>query len=125
MSPKSSSILPNFALVDKNTSSWDNRCMDFFHKIWVFLIDTVQTFFVAIAIFLFIYIFLFRPFEVNGASMYPNFKDTEYVLTNLIVLRFDTLKHGDVVVFKAPVDPDKDFIKRVIGVPGDSVELKN
>jgi len=73
---------------------------------------------------LLIYIFLFRPFEVNGESMFPNFHDKEYVLTNLIVLRFQNPKLGDVVVFKAPPEPDKDYIKRVIGTPGDTVEVK-
>lgn len=57
--------------------------------------------------------------------MYPNFHDGEYVLTNLIVLRFGEPKRGDVVVFKSPQDQEKDFIKRVIGIPKDTVSLKN
>ncbi len=90
-------------------------------KIYAFFIDTIQSILVAAAIFLVIYMFLFRPFQVNGESMYPNFKDRQYVLTNLITLRFNKLALGDVVVFKAPPDPDKDFIKRVIGLPGDTI----
>jgi signal peptidase I len=56
--------------------------------------------------------------------MYPNFFDHEYVLTNIITLRFNNPKIGDVVVFKSPSEPDKDFIKRVIGTPGDTVYIK-
>lgn len=94
-------------------------------KIYAFLVDTIQSILVAAAIFLVVYMFLFRPFQVNGESMYPNFHDKQYVLTNLITLRFNKPKLGDVIVFKAPPDPDKDFIKRVIGTPGDTVMVKD
>lgn len=93
-------------------------------KIWYFLVDTLQSILIAAAVFLVIYIFLFRPFEVNGQSMFPNFHDKEFVLTNLITLRLGPIVKGDVIVFKAPPDPEKDFIKRVIGVPGDTVMVK-
>lgn len=56
--------------------------------------------------------------------MFPTFKNGEYILTNLITLRFDDPKKGDVIVFKSPTDENKDFIKRIIAVPGDSVYLK-
>ena len=79
----------------------------------------------AAAVFLVIYIFLFRPFEVKGESMFPNFLNKEYVLTNLISLRFSDPKQGEVIVFKSPTDAEKDYIKRVIGVPGDTVEVRN
>lgn len=55
--------------------------------------------------------------------MYPTFKDKEYILTNLISLRFENPKRGDVIVFKAPTDENKDFIKRVMAVPGDSISI--
>ncbi|MDO8658642.1 MAG: signal peptidase I [Candidatus Levybacteria bacterium] len=93
--------------------------------IYAFFIDTIQTFLLAASVFLVIYIFVFRPFQVNGASMYPNFVDGEHVLTNLISIRFENPKKGEVIVFKAPRDEEKDFIKRVIGTPGDTVSVKN
>lgn len=99
--------------------------MEILRKIYTFLLDAVQTLLVAAAVFLVIYMFLFRPFEVNGESMFPNFHDKEYVLTNLIALRFGNPKLGDVVVFKAPPDPEKDYIKRIIGIAGDSVMIKD
>ena len=98
--------------------------MEILRKIYFFFIDTMQTILLAASIFLVIYIFLFRPFQVSGDSMFPTFKNKEYILTNLIVLKLEKLKPGDVIVFKAPTDQEKDFIKRVIGTPGDSVSLK-
>ena len=99
--------------------------MEILRKIYAFLLDTVQTFLLVFAVFLVIYIFLFRPFQVSGNSMYPTFFDKEYILTNIITLRFSLPKKGDVIVFKAPNDPEKDYIKRVIGVPGDTVMTKD
>ncbi len=76
-------------------------------------------------IFLIIYIFFFRPFQVVGYAMYPNYQNNEYMLTNLISLRFNLPKRGDVIIFQAPPDPQKDFIKRVIGLEGDTIMVKD
>jgi len=94
-------------------------------KIYLFFIDILQTLLLAAAVFLVIYVFLFRPFQVNGNSMYPNYYDKEYVLTNIITLHFENPKLGDVIVFKSPTDPEKDFIKRIIGTPGNTILIKN
>lgn len=99
--------------------------MEMLRKIYNFLLDTVQTLLIVFAVFLVIYVFLFRPFQVSGDSMLPTFLDKEYILTNIIALKFGSPKQGDVIVFKAPNDPEKDFIKRVIGVPGDTVMIRN
>jgi signal peptidase I len=98
--------------------------MEILRKIYLFFIDTMQTLLFAASIFLVIYVALFRPFQVNGESMYPTFKHNEYILTNLITLRFNELQRGDVIVFKSPVDAEKDYIKRIIGISGDTISLR-
>lgn len=57
--------------------------------------------------------------------MYPNFQDRSYVLTSIISLHFKNPKLGDVIVFKPPTDPEKSYIKRVIGTSDDSVMVQN
>src|SRR3989344_798927 len=99
--------------------------MEIVKKIYLFIIDIAQTLLLAAAVFLVVYVFLFRPFQVNGDSMYPNFTDREYVLTNIIALNFAPPKKNEVVVFKAPPDPEKDFIKRVIAIPQDKISIKD
>lgn len=99
--------------------------MNLLRKIYEFLLDTVQTILLAASVFLVIYIFLARPFQVSGRSMVPTFQDGEFVLTNLITLRFGPPVKGDVIVFKAPNDPDKDYIKKVIATENDTVFLKD
>lgn len=97
--------------------------MSLFRKIYSLLIDLIETLVIAGAIFVVIYAFLFRPFQVNGDSMYPNYHNGEYILTNLITLKIGKPTRGEVIVFQAPIDKEKDFIKRVIGIPGDKVLL--
>lgn len=113
----------NINLIDKAKQIADNINMSILRNIYLFLVDTVQTFLIAASVFLVIYIFLFRPFQVNGQSMYPTFLDKEYVLTNLIILKLEKPKRGDVIVFKAPNNQEKDYIKRVIGTASDRISL--
>lgn len=94
-------------------------------KAYSFFSDTLQTFLIALAVFSVIYFFVARPFQVSGESMYPTYKDKEYIFTNILGLKLGHLNRGDVVVFKAPMDKSKDFIKRVVGLPGDSVGLSD
>ncbi|EKD86740.1 MAG: hypothetical protein ACD_37C00161G0002 [uncultured bacterium] len=98
--------------------------MEVLKKAYFFLLDILQTLILAAAAFVVVYMFLFRPFEVKGESMFPNFHDSEYLVTNIIGVKLSDSKLGDVVVFKAPDNPERDFIKRVIGTSGDSVSIK-
>ena len=118
-------------MIDKVNRTHQNReaifqsrnAMEIARKIYYLLFDLIQTLVIAGAIFVVIYAFLFRPYQVNGHSMDPNFSNGEYVLTNLITLRFFPLKRGDIIVFVAPPDKEKDYIKRIIGLPGDRVKV--
>ena len=83
-------------------------------SLWSTVVDVIETIVVAAAIFVVVYLFLLQPHQVKGASMEPNFHDGEYILTDKISYRFSEPKRGDVVVFKAPTNPDVDFIKRIV-----------
>ena len=92
-------------------------------KIGSFVLDTIQTIVVALAIFVVVYLFLLQPNQVKGASMEPSFHDNEYILTDKVSYRLGNPKRGDVVVFKSPRNPEIDYIKRVIGLPGERVKI--
>lgn len=89
-----------------------------------FFMDLVEVFVVSMSIFIVVYLFLMQPHQVKGSSMFPTFHDGEYLMTDKITFRRREPMRGDVVVFKAPVNEDFDFIKRVIGEPGDRVVIR-
>ncbi len=86
--------------------------------------DIIEVFVVSMSVFIVVYLFLMQPHQVKGNSMYPTFHDGEYLMTDKITYRRRTPMRGDVVVFKAPINEDFDFIKRVIGEPGDRVRVQ-
>lgn len=97
-------------------------------KIGQFILDTVQTITLAFSIFIIIYLFLFQPHQVKGNSMYPNFENGEFLLTNKISYRFGDPQREDIIVFKAPptepcAEIECEYIKRVIALPQERVIL--
>ncbi len=92
-------------------------------NLWLFFLDFLETIVVSLAIFAVVYIFLFQPHQVDGQSMEPNFHNGEYILTDKISYRIHEPKRGDVIVFHSPQDENVDFIKRIIGIPGDQIRL--
>lgn len=66
-----------------------------------------------------------QNFRVEGMSMEPNFHDGQFLLINKLAYKLGDLERGDVIVFRYPRDPSRDFIKRVIGLPGETVEIIN
>jgi signal peptidase I len=78
---------------------------------------------ISLAISAFIIIFLYQPVKVEGTSMMPSLDDQERIFVNKFVYRLEPIQRGDIVVFKYPRDPSKSYIKRVIGVAGDHVQI--
>lgn len=94
-------------------------------SVWSTIIDIIETVVVAAAIFVVVYLFLLQPHQVQGASMKPNFQSKEYILTDKISYRFSEPKRGDVIIFTSPNNPDVDFIKRIIGLPGEKIKISD
>lgn len=90
-----------------------------------FVFEMVQVLAVSLAIIIPVRYFLIQPFYVKGASMEPNFFDHEYLIIDEISYRFHEPQRGEIVVFRYPRDPSEFFIKRVIGLPGETVEIAN
>lgn len=99
--------------------------MFFLRNLWLFFLDFLETIVVSLAIFAIVYVFLFQPHQVDGKSMEPNFHNAEYILTDKVSYRIGKPKRGDVIVFHSPQDNKTDFIKRIMGVPGDIVMVKD
>jgi len=91
----------------------------------VFIWETVKVVVISLAIILPIRYYLVQPFFVKGASMESNFEDGDYLLIDEISYRFSEPARGDVIVFRYPEDRSQFFIKRIIGLPGETIEVKN
>ncbi len=77
----------------------------------------------AILLAVLIQAFIIRPFIVSGTSMDPNIKDKQYLIIDEVTYHIHGPQRGDVIVFKAPPQPSEYYIKRVIGLPGDTVKI--
>lgn len=91
----------------------------------LFVWEIAKIIIIAAAIVIPIRYFLFQPFFVKGQSMDPNFDNGDYLIIDEITYRFRAPERGEVIVFKYPLDPSNRFIKRIIGLPGETVEIKD
>ena len=96
-----------------------------FKKAVLYVWELVKVAIITIAIIVPIRYFLIIPFYVKGESMVPNFHDREYLIVDEISYRFSEPQRGQIVVFRYPEDPQEYFIKRIIALPGEAVQIKN
>ena len=92
---------------------------------FLFLLEIIKILILALAIILPIRYFIAQPFFVKGASMESAFEDGDYLIINEISYRFSEPQRGDAIVFRFPEDPKQFFIKRVVGLPNETIEIKN
>ncbi len=89
----------------------------------IFVWEVLQVVIIALAIVVPIRFFIFQPFIVKGASMEPSFHGGDYLIIDEITYRFREPERGEVVVFKYPLDTSQRFIKRIVGLPGEKVDV--
>lgn len=94
-------------------------------KFFVFVWELAKVALISAAIIIPIRYFLIQPFFVKGASMEPNFEDKQYLIVDELSYRFSSPERGQVIVFRYPRNPQEYFIKRLIGLPGEQVQVKD
>ena len=92
---------------------------------FVFIWEVLKIVIIALLIVVPIRYFLFQPFFVRGQSMEPNFENGDYLIIDEISYRFGSPQRGEVVVFQYPQNPSQRYIKRIVGLPGETVEVED
>lgn len=90
-----------------------------------YIYEIIKTVIVILVIALVIRTFLIQPFVVDGNSMEPTFHNAEYLMVEKVHYTLSTPQRGDIIVFKYPLNPSLNYVKRVIGLPGDRVVIAN
>ncbi|MCD6429455.1 signal peptidase I [bacterium] len=94
-------------------------------KAILFVWELIKIFLIALLIVIPIREFVFQPFFVRGQSMEPTLHDFDYLIVDELSYRLHQPQRGDVVVFKSPTNPQQRFIKRIIGLPGETVIIRD
>lgn len=107
----------------ENETNGKAKATEVFASVGSFISSFIETVVVALVLAVVLYLFIMTPHEVVGNSMHPTYKNGEYLMANKITYKFAEPKRGDVVIFQ--YSETQDFIKRVIGIPGDVVMIKD
>lgn len=103
----------------------ENQPINIIKLIIEFVMDILETVVFIGSLFIVVYLFVMQPNQVKGASMDPTFISGDYILTSKVTYKFRPIQRGDIVVFKSLANPNIDYIKRIIGLPGDRVMVKS
>ena len=90
-----------------------------------FIWEITKIVIIALLIVIPIRYFIFQPFLVRGQSMMPTFENGDYLIVDQLSYRFREPQRGEVVVFKYPQNPSQRYIKRIIGLPGETIEIED
>ena len=99
------------------------RVLSILAGVSAFVVESIESIISALAICIVLYLFVITPQEVIGESMLPTFENGEYLIANKIDYRFSPPERGDVIIFKR--SEQQDYIKRIVGLPGEEVSLVN
>ena len=108
----------------EETNTQQNQSQNPLVSFGLFLWDLIKIFLLAMLIILPVRTFLAEPFMVSGSSMVPNFHDRDYLIVDRLSYRLHEPQRGDVVVLKFPKDVSQYFIKRIIGLPGETIKCE-
>ena len=90
-----------------------------------FILEIGKIVIIALAIVIPVRYFLFQPFIVRGQSMEPNFFDGDYLIIDELSYRLREPQRGEIIIFRSPTDPSSRYIKRIIGLPGETVQVRD
>ncbi|EKE00217.1 MAG: Signal peptidase I [uncultured bacterium] len=88
------------------------------------VLGIAELFIIGLTVVLMVYVFAAQPLRVTGSSMLPNFFDSEQIIAEKLSVKFEAPKRGDIVICKHPNSPDKLVIKRLIGLPSETIKIK-
>lgn len=122
--PNPESAAPNLAPPPGAPEQLTPPARSFLSSVGSVLRELIETLILTLVIFLLIR-FAVQNFRIEGFSMEPNFHDGQFLIVNKLIYLLHPPERGDVIVFIPPNNTTRDFIKRVIGLPGDRVEIVN